>query len=225
MHGAVKIYKDLSTEFTDLEGLIRKMTSEKLTGYIEVLISKGKEGGLIFFNNGEIIGGSYSWGKGQLNGTKESQQHLIQKTKQEGGVFHVSKISMANGGKEGPSKNNKQGSSPAVISAIEDLLDIFEKTVSGNRKTKTDFHKLLKKKFVEKADKYAFLDPFAGEFEYADHKIKFSGNADDEDLLNGIMESVEDLAGELGILPTLVDKLAQWSQRHAKEIARFGIKF
>ena len=56
LHGAVKIYKDLSTEFTDLEGLIRKMTSEKLTGYIEVLISKGEDGGLIFFNNGEIIG-------------------------------------------------------------------------------------------------------------------------------------------------------------------------
>jgi len=51
---AERIYKDLSTEFTDLEGLIKKMSSEKLTGYIDVSINNGKEGGLIFFSNGEI---------------------------------------------------------------------------------------------------------------------------------------------------------------------------
>jgi hypothetical protein len=43
---AEKIYEDLSTEFTDLEGLIRKMSTEKLTGYIDVSIGGGKEGGL-----------------------------------------------------------------------------------------------------------------------------------------------------------------------------------
>ena len=32
---AEKIYEGLSTEFTDLDGLIRKMRSEKLTGYID----------------------------------------------------------------------------------------------------------------------------------------------------------------------------------------------
>ena len=35
---AERIYKDLSTEFTDLEGLIKKMSAEKLTGFIEVTI-------------------------------------------------------------------------------------------------------------------------------------------------------------------------------------------
>jgi hypothetical protein len=40
---AEKIYKDLSTEFTDLEGLIKKMISEKLTGYIDVSIEPDKE--------------------------------------------------------------------------------------------------------------------------------------------------------------------------------------
>ena len=51
---AEKIYKDLSTDFTDLSGLIKKMRSEKLTGYIDVLIGNGKESGLIFISNGEI---------------------------------------------------------------------------------------------------------------------------------------------------------------------------
>jgi hypothetical protein len=225
MHSAVKIHKDLSTDFTDLEGLIKKMSSENLTGYIEASISDGTEGGYIFFNNGEIIGGSYSWGKGQLNGSKESQKRLIQRTKEAGGVFHVSKIPLANEGEKGLPEADRQDHSPGVIAALEDLLAIFETTVSRKKKTKGDFHTLIKKKFVEKADKYAFLDPFAGELEYADNKIRFSGDASDEDLLNGIMEAVEDLAGELGMLPALADSLAQWSRKHAKEVARFGISF
>ncbi|MEJ2100163.1 MAG: hypothetical protein P8X68_09310 [Desulfobacterales bacterium] len=53
---AEKIYRGLSTEFTDLEGLIKKMSSEKLTGYIDVSIGEGKEMGLIFLINGKIMG-------------------------------------------------------------------------------------------------------------------------------------------------------------------------
>ena len=70
---AEKIYKDLSTEFTDLEGLIKKMRSEKLTGYIDVSIGSGKEMGLIFLINGKIMGGSYSWGNGSPSPSKKNQ--------------------------------------------------------------------------------------------------------------------------------------------------------
>ena len=42
--GAKRIYQNLTTEFTDLEGLIKKMTSENLTGFIDVLI-EGDKGG------------------------------------------------------------------------------------------------------------------------------------------------------------------------------------
>ena len=40
---AEKIYKDLSTDFTDLDGLIRKMNAEKLTGYIDVNLAEDRE--------------------------------------------------------------------------------------------------------------------------------------------------------------------------------------
>ncbi len=97
--------------------------------------------------------------------------------------------------------------------------------ISSKKKIKTDFNTLLRKKLVEKADKYAFLDPFAGEFIYSDRKITFSGDASDEDLVNALIESVEDLAGELGILPMLADRLAPWSQKYAKELDGFGINY
>lgn len=224
IRGAKKIYKDLSTEFTDLDGLINKMISEKLTGYIEVCINEDKEGGLIFLNNGEIIGGSYSWGKGGLDGSKESQKFLIEKTKESGGIFHVSKISFTK--EEGSdSKEIQEESSSNVLASLEELLVIFEKIFASKNKSKIDFNTLLKKKFVQMVDKYAFLDPFAGEFDYDNQKITFAGDASDEELVNGIIESVEDLAGELGILPQLAEELAPWSKKHAKEVARFGISY
>jgi hypothetical protein len=45
---AKRIYEDLSAEFTDLEGLIKKMISEKLSGYIEISLNSESDGGFLF---------------------------------------------------------------------------------------------------------------------------------------------------------------------------------
>ena len=58
--GAKRLYEDLSVEFTDLEGLIRKMALEKLSGFIEISLTGPVEAGLIFFRSGLILGGAYS---------------------------------------------------------------------------------------------------------------------------------------------------------------------
>ena len=62
---AEDLHKDLSTEFTDLEGLIKKKISEKLTGYIEVACS-GKDKAVLFLFNGEILGSASSDNKWKL---------------------------------------------------------------------------------------------------------------------------------------------------------------
>jgi hypothetical protein len=81
----------------------------------------------------------------------------------------------------------------APIGMLEELLNIFKKTISSKRKMKADFKKILKKKFLENADKYVFLDSFAGEFEYADCRINFAGTAIDRELIDGITKSVGQL--------------------------------
>ncbi|MDY6972635.1 MAG: zinc-ribbon domain-containing protein [Thermodesulfobacteriota bacterium] len=85
------IYENL---FTDLEGLIRRMRSEKIAGYIDVSFGPGKEGGLLLFNHGEIIGGSFSWGKDGPEGLEKNLQLLIQRTEELGAVFRVRRISL-----------------------------------------------------------------------------------------------------------------------------------
>jgi len=222
---AEKIYKNLSTEFTDLEGLIKKMVSEKLTGYIDVSIDQGKEAGLIFIINGSIMGGSYSWSNGKPTPNKENQQLLIQKTKEKGGMFNVCRIPIAKLGVAKPADDSPSDDFETTLEMLEELLITFENAVSSTRKIRGDFIKLLKQKFVENADRYAFLDPFAGELEYSNQRLSFVGHTSNKHLAHGIIDSVKEMAQEIGILPRLVGDLAGWSEKYAEELSAFEIEF
>jgi hypothetical protein len=222
---AEKIYKDLSTEFTDLQGLIKKMRSERLTGYIDVSILGGKESGLIFFLNGKVMGGSFSWENGGLSSDVENQKRLIRKTKETGGSFNVCRIALAN-------MRSTDGQAPLgsevsaqVLEMLAELLAILEKVVSSQKNMRIDFSRLLKKKFLENAERYDFLDPFAGEFEYVDHKILYEGRASAERIVAGVTVSVRELAKELGLLPALVDQLNLWRRTYEEEIRTYEITF
>ena len=221
---AEKIYKNLSTEFTDLEGLIKKMSSEKLTGYIDVSIGNGQEGGLIFIINGKIMGGSFSWGNGEPSPTKKNQDLLVQKTKLSGGSFNVCRIPLTKMQvRDDP--YHRQGDPGAVLGMLEKFLEIAEYVVTKQRMRGVDFHKLLKQKFIENAEKYEFLDPFAGEFEYENRKITFAGVADEKELVNGVVESTIQLGQELGIMPALSEQLTSWSNEYQDEMTKYDLRW
>jgi len=222
---AEKIYENLSTEFADFEGLLRKMEIENLTGYIEVSLNKGKEGGIIFLDHGKMIGGSYSWDEEEVNDPIENQKLLLKKTKELGGMFHISRIPLPKPREEHPLKETTPIVPSHAIGMLEELLVLFEKIVMTNKKIKGRFDTLLKNKFLEKADKYIFLNPFSGEFEYANQRIAFRGDAIDEELVRGVIESVKELAEELDMVSSLNNKLASWTQRYQKELMKFGISF
>jgi len=218
-------YKNLSTEFTHLEGLIKKMSSEMLTGFIEVSIGGGEEGGQIFFDHGAIVGSFCSWEKGELNRSKDNLELLILKSKELGGTFNVNKIFLENR-KEGisPEKLLKE-TPPDRLDMIQELLIIFEKLVRSNKKIKAEFDTLLKRKFMEKVDEYDFLDPFTAEFQYAKGKIIYAGTADVELISKGVMECVKELADELEIQHQFPKYLVDWAQRYSKEIAKYNLEF
>ena len=220
---AEKIYEGLSTEFTDLEGLIRKMSSERLTGYIDVTIGGGQEKGLVFLISGKIVGGSYSWDSGEPGPSKKSQELLIRKTKEAGATFNVCRIPISKLETEGATSKTAKPSQE-ILRMLEELMVIFESSVASRKKMKTDFTKLLKKKFVENADKYAFLDPFAGEFDYTNRTIDFSGAASDRELIDGVVNSIRELAQELGILQQLKGASVEWSDKYASQLENFSIK-
>jgi len=48
--------------------------------------------------------------------------------------------------------------------------------------------KIFKESLVERSEEFAFLDPFAGEFEYREGAIQFTGGAGVKDFTKGIVE-------------------------------------
>ncbi|MBU0987647.1 MAG: hypothetical protein KKH68_10400 [Proteobacteria bacterium] len=216
-------YKNLSTDFTDLEGLITKMSSESLTGYIDVLVGDKIQSGIIFFNNGTIIGCSCHGKNEESKTTKENQQLLVQKSKEWGGVFNVYKVAIESTTVQAAARQEIQAPQPSVLDMIQDLLVLFERDVRNNKKIKADFDTLLKRKFVEKVDRYDFLDPFAAEFQYTAGKVQFFGKAKDVQLVRGVVESVYELADDLDMLAQVRKNLVPWYNKYSKEIEKYDI--
>jgi hypothetical protein len=241
------IYKDLSSEFTDLEGLIKKLETENFTGYIDVDVKKDK-GGLLFIYKGEVIGGSSSDGAGDVDRSSQYRQDLIARSKEHGGIFNVSRVVFEekDSEKSAPVSNKKpavshksdlkkepEPSDEKTISAdislqrtlelIAALLKSLESTLRSGRKIRGDFETMLNRKFVEKADRYEFLDPFAAEFRYAGGKVQFSGKADQAQLVAAIVECVTELAENHGVFGQLHKNLDGWRRDFLDEIIAFDI--
>ena len=220
------LYQGLSTEFTDLDGLIKKMQSEQLTGYIDVALNGTDDAGQLFFSLGKFIGGRYSWRpSGGLYPSPQGRQELLARVRQRGGIFNVRRIDLT-----APAPEAATAAVPAdpanseVIVILEELLFIAESTVHANRRIRSDFQTLLKKKFVQNAERYEFLDPFAAEFDYRDGRITFNGETPDQRLAEGVTTCVRELVDDLRLGSVLRDNLRAWQQRFAAALTRMQIR-
>lgn len=252
------IHSNLSTEFTDLDGLIRKMEAEKLTGYIDVRLRGDFKGGVLFFFNGEIIGGLSAKNQGNIDRSSSFRDELITHSREHGGKFSVFRIFMeekANGsaspavafrdkkksmpspsktkakaetGKSktsSPSGASKSGTDRArVLAMLQDLLGTMEQVVRSNRKIRHDFETLLNQKFVEKVDKYEFLDPFAAEFRYSGGSVSYTGESDPQVLAAAISECVSEIADHFDLTPQLRKELHPWRSKFANEVIAFDLR-
>jgi len=255
---AEELYKDLSSEFTELRGLIKKMTSEKLTGLIDVAIDNTAESGLIFFSSGNLIGTSCSWRNSTDSARKDGYTELLARCEKHGGTFNVKRISLSKlksepkspsqqsgitlnvDGNEGAPRNaplestgsqpyrkkqpSRQTRFPDTLTLVQDLLNLFEKTVRDQKKLNCDFETVLRKKFIQKANTYDFLDPFAAEFEYKGGKVNFTGKAESSRLAHGIVECTRELAEELGVFENLKRKSGVWGKKYKRQLAEFGCR-
>lgn len=225
------LYENLSAAFTDPAALIRKMQKEALTGYIAADIGHRKERGLLFFNKGQIIGGSFSWVAGTVADPDRAQDILIRKIGASGGTFHVGRVSPAG---EKPAAPETTAPAPAepepaaavpdafTLTALESLLAGAERMVTDERRIKAEFGALLKKQFVRIADQFEFLDPFAAEFTYADRKITFVGEADEGQLIRGVVTALRGVGAEIGLEERITALLTAWLHQQRKKRPGFG---
>ncbi|PIE58365.1 MAG: hypothetical protein CSA33_04040 [Desulfobulbus propionicus] len=70
-----------------LPDLIFRLRQKHFSGFIDVDILNKQEGGLLFFQKGHRVGGSYSWGGSGLSKSDEDYILLLGKVQVDGGVF------------------------------------------------------------------------------------------------------------------------------------------
>jgi hypothetical protein len=227
MQTAKAIHTNLSTEFTDLKKLILKMTGQKLTGYIEIAINSNNENGRIFLANGKLLGGTYSWKSNRLSRDTDHIEELISKTKAFEGVFNVYSVPKPEkGGMQIDTVTAKIADtavSPEGLKALESFLNISESIITTEKKIKNDFHILINKKFVQQVEKYPFLDPFAGEFDYRQGKIIFTGEVEEKLLATGLIFSIISLMEEFQLADTLAGRLVGWRNKFGSLLERWSI--
>jgi hypothetical protein len=205
------LFKELSTDFTRLDRLLLKLKEDKYDGFIEVLTKEKKALGVLFVEGGEPVEMFTLPDSGpSIFGRKSIPVFMENVSKQAGAILNVYKSRGKFLKKEKPipehrpilegkpgaeskpvleSKSftgNREGLKE-VIPILQEALSNAERLVDGASRNGT-FTGTFKKCLIEKAETFSFLDPFAGEFEYQNGVIQFSGEVGDKEFTKGILE-------------------------------------
>jgi len=216
-----RLYGDLSAEFTDLRGLVRKMGAEKLTGFIDAVVPGEDRGALLLFDEGEVVDGSY--GLEEDPGDEGTPlEDLVKLCAEKGGTFTVCRALRREPPTSSPPEKGPNDGRH-LLDAAEQALRALEAVVQGARNVSTAFSTLLRAKFLGKAGKYEFLDPFAAEFEYADGKIHYGGKTDLRTVAVAVGECVSELARELSLLPALRQRLRKEFGQRPEDLEALGL--
>ncbi len=208
--------KEYTIKFKDLEELLKIYKTQKLTGFFEVKhCEKGHY--LFFFLNGHII---YSTSKKLKYELKEDlsvlenlKANCIADNEKNDLYFCVKGIPLdqkiftittTNSNYSLPDKNIKI--EMHYLEMVQNLMILFEKYFIGIKKNKDLFYLLLKKKFLEKVDKYEFLDPFSAEFTFSDGVISFIGKEKHEIVADSVIECLKEISDE--------NKMSNWLKKH-----------
>jgi len=193
------LYPDLSTEFTDANRLIQKLKRENLTGWMEINLPM-KEKGIIYFQNGEIIGTCSSWRKWNFQEGEEFLPEITERISQ--ATFNVYKLTLEETLENDLTVENILSFFQELISALEDVI--------GEK----EFFLLWRHKAIEKAEKYPFLDPFANEFEYKSKKIIYEGTASEKELINGLKEICGEIIKERKLQKEISSKIKELKEKY-----------
>jgi len=114
------------------------------------------------------------------------------------------------------------GSEADMFAMLEELIGLAEEVLTVHR-VQPGFDRRLKQKLLAKAEQFPFLDPFAGEFEFSERKIRFSGDTPHRELVEALTETVTELAAEAGAEDVFRERLAGWAERHGRHLARLEV--
>jgi hypothetical protein len=189
------VLKDLTTELTSLEKLVQKLRKEEHTGYIEIVFNNQEGEGYIYFQDGQVMETVYRSAEGEIVSGPHGLKKLLGLSAEVGSIFNVYKVVI--------SGTVEDTSTPMEGPVLEMALSVFAGILSNMEKAVNEvmgrgkFVEVLKRVLTANANKYPFLDPFAGEFTYnRDGTLTFEGSVTTDEFIEGVSDIINQVVGE-----------------------------
>lgn len=194
------LFKGLSTHFVHLDRFLLKLKEENLTGFIEVMDKEDVPMGVVFIEGGEPMEMFMTPKTGPSTFGRMSIPIFVERATRQGAFFNVyGKKGELFDVKESLKEDDilpdrEEGGSAAREEGFKEILVLLQEFLSSAERlvdtlfSGGTFRKAFKKALMEKAEEFGFLDPFAGEFEYMNGMIRFTGEARKGDFARGIVE-------------------------------------
>ena len=175
------LFKGLTTDFTRLDRLLLKLKEEKHDGFIEILTNQNHAMGVLFLQEGEPAGMFTTSESGPSVFGRKSIPTFVENAIKEGAIFNVYRsqrknppaVTQAEAVGEASGSTGSAGLKELIL-ILQEVLSKAERFVDGVSR-KGRFLTAFRKSLLEKSKEYPFLDPFAGEFEYREGTILFTG--------------------------------------------------
>ena len=196
-------YENLSTDLTSLDRLIVLLKKETLSGYIEVLLENEAGTANLFFVNGELVESVFAPVDSPIIGEPKKIEEIMELCQQNGAVFNVYQASTLTTVQQQEQDLEGTGPSEAIKLLFEAMLVRLESATDVTLKAGA-FQTVFKKVLPQVADTYEFLDPFIGDFRYANNALVYSGEATYKEFVDGLCALMNTIVAAL--LETVPEK-------------------
>lgn len=221
------VHSDLNTDFSDLGQLVAKLQSEGHTGYLEVTLKGGKGTAMILMRSGEVVESMLSSGSEVLSGV-QALSHIMEIVSSVGAVFNVHRTVI-----EEAFENTTEIlvglELPQLLGVWQDVVATVERIADGHA-GEGSFLRAFKDALIDSAEEYPFLDPFAGEFDYREGQITYSGPASAEfsqalgQSLRATVDGIAEGLSRIDLVADVREGLAPVVEEHADAIQRYGLR-
>jgi hypothetical protein len=218
---------DLDSSDLSLADLVERLKQKKSSCFVDVNFGGSTMSCILFFHQGDFIGGSYSWGAGGLNPSKNEFESFLETTKEKRAVFAIGhftedrSVPMAEEVAEEKETPELAVEDQVFITnlptILEEFLSLYLNTVK--KKAKVDPLSLMHQRIVVRSDDYPFLDPFKPPFDYTNGVFIFTGtdNAFGENTAKAIIECSWDVVLDLRLEKKFRAALLKWNYKSSLE--------
>ncbi|HWP35117.1 MAG TPA: hypothetical protein VNM66_05925 [Thermodesulfobacteriota bacterium] len=198
------VHRDLSTDFARLDKLLADLRRRQHTGHVEVLFRTGASA-LVFLEGGGLVHSLYT----EADGTTLSGRAALQRTLEQAdaagatiGVYQASGETMARTDPAALDGALAPDGGRAVFDALEALLQKLEVAVDAVAGPGA-FALALRRAMDAQSERYPFLDPFEGLFEFRDGRLAFHGQEPPRVVVCAVWECLRQAVDALAADPAL----------------------